>query len=181
MEEEWRDIKDFPNYQVSNLGNVKSLNYNKTGKVKFLKPSLNKNSKYYQITLCKGGNEQRFYIHRLVAETFLPNPDNLPQVHHLDENKYNNCIENLCWSSVKDNNNYGTRNERAAKSNSIKQKNNPKKSTPIKCFDLETNETTYYPSIREAARQLNLHSFIIWDSIYKYNDPYKNKYIFTKQ
>ena len=51
-------------------------------------------------------------IHRLVAKAFIPNPDNLPEVNHIDENKYNNCVDNLEWCSVKYNRNYGTRYQR---------------------------------------------------------------------
>ena len=92
--EQWRDIEGFDGlYQVSNQGRVKSLKY---GKEKILKGVKSCNG-YLTVGLCKDGKEVRKYIHRLVAEAFLPNPQNLPQVNHKDEDKTNNCVENLEW------------------------------------------------------------------------------------
>ena len=95
--EEWRDIKGYEGlYQISNKGRVKSLNYKRTGKEKIRKPG--KRRGYFFITLYKKGEKPKsFDIHRLVAEHFLPNPDNLPVVNHKDENKLNNNVENLEW------------------------------------------------------------------------------------
>lgn len=83
-------------YQISNLGRVKSLYVinNKTKSIvyreKILKQSIRTN--YYGITLSKNGIHKNFTVHRLVAEAFIPNPDNLPEVNHKDENKLNNRI-----------------------------------------------------------------------------------------
>lgn len=77
-------------------------------------------------------NYKRYKVHRLVAETYLPNPDNLPQVNHRDEDKTNNCVENLEWCDASYNLNYGTRNERAAKSNT-----NGKRSKPVSQYSLD--------------------------------------------
>lgn len=117
MEEIWRDIKGYEGlYQVSNLGNVKSLCYNKTKISKLLRIYKNSNndSGYYRTSLNKNGIRKHFYVHRLVGEAFIPNPNNLPCVNHIDEDKSNNCVENLEWCSIKYNVNYGTRNEKAA-------------------------------------------------------------------
>ena len=105
MEEIWKDIKGYEGkYQVSNYGNVKSLNYHRTGKERLLKPTLQKKG-YLYVSLCKP--LKKFKIHRLVAETFIPNPDNLPQVNHKDEDKTNNYVGNLEWCSLLYNINYG--------------------------------------------------------------------------
>ena len=115
MEELWKDIDGYEGlYQVSNLGNVKSLNYNRTGKERILKPG-NNGLGYLNVLLCKNGKTKTFKIHRLVANAFIPNPYNKPEVNHKDENKTNNCVDNLEWMTSKENNNYGTRNERISK------------------------------------------------------------------
>lgn len=176
MLEIWKPIKGYENYMVSSLGNVKSLNYNRTEKEQILKPGKDKTG-YLFVWLCKEGIRKKCLVHRLVAETFIDNPNNLPCVNHKDENKQNNCLSNLEFCSYKYNSNYGTRNERTSKS----MTNNPKRSTPIKCLDLETNKETIYPSINEAARQLNgSSSTAIYYNIYKSESPYKNRYFFSE-
>ena len=111
----WKDVVYFEGlYQVSNLGRVKSLNYSRTGREKVLKPS--KTNGYLQVYLYKEGKSKRFSIHRLVAFAFIPNPNNLPIVNHKDEDKSNNCVDNLEWCTVAYNNNYGTKNQRQAES-----------------------------------------------------------------
>lgn len=115
MEEIWKEVKGYEGlYEVSNLGNVKSLR-----KGTIMKPS--KNQMYLQTILTdKDGKHKLFLVHRLVAEAFLPNPNNYPQVNHKDENGSNNIVFNLEWCDSKYNNNYGTKNRRA----SIARRNN---------------------------------------------------------
>ncbi len=87
MEEEWRDIKEYEGrYQISNYGRVKSLKFNKTNKKKILNLIVNKYG-YIYVGLIKKGKRKNFYIHRLVAEAFIPNPENKPEVNHKDGNK----------------------------------------------------------------------------------------------
>lgn len=118
MKEEWKDIKDLEGlYQVSNWGNVMSLNYNGTGKPRLMKTVKNKYG-YLVVKLFKDRKPKMFRVNRLVAETFIPNPDNLHQVNHIDENKENNRVDNLEWCTPKYNCNYGTRNERRVKTQS---------------------------------------------------------------
>ena len=96
MKEEWKEIKE--HYLVSNFGRVK----NKYGKI--LKP-IKKENGYYRVYL-----KSKWYpIHRLVAEAFIPNPDKLPEINHIDLNKSNNNVNNLEWCSRKYNVNYGDR------------------------------------------------------------------------
>lgn len=116
MNEIWKNIVGYEGlYQVSNLGNVKSLNYRRTGKERILKPG-NYKEGYLYVILCKNRKLKHFTIHRLVAQAFLENPDHKSDVNHKDENKTNNCVNNLEWMSRKENINFGTHNQRMAKS-----------------------------------------------------------------
>lgn len=104
MKEEFRPIKGYEGlYEVSNLGNVRNV---KTGRI--LKSFDNKRG-YLTIRLSKNGKSSKFYIHRLVAEAFISNPNNYPVINHKDEIKTNNSIDNLEWCTQKYNINYGTR------------------------------------------------------------------------
>ena len=118
MVEEWKDIVVEKNgviydysglYQVSNMGRVRSLNYNKTGEIKILKLRNGRNG-YKDILLHKNGKTKRHSVHRLVAFGFVSNDDpiNKTQVNHIDENKQNNVWTNLEWTTPKENTNHGT-------------------------------------------------------------------------
>ena len=101
--ENWKAIAGYEGlYQVSNLGRVKSLNYNHTGTDKILKPGKNHGG-YLHVNLCKDGHPKHLLVHRLVAEAFIPNPNNLETVNHKDEVKTNNVASNLEWMSREDN------------------------------------------------------------------------------
>lgn len=121
MKEIWKDIKGYESlYQVSNLGRVKSLarkvikkNYVSFKKERILKQQTDRYG-YKKVILQRNYQIKTFSIHRLVAEAFLENPYNLPQINHKDENKENNCVLNLEYCDSKYNNNYGTRNIRVS-------------------------------------------------------------------
>lgn len=148
MEEIWRDIKGFEGkYQVSDLGRVKSLNYNHTGKERILAGIKNTNG-YLYVDLYKG-RKMRRAVHRLVAEVFLLNPEGLSQVNHKDECKTNNVVSNLEWCDSKYNNNFGTRNERVAKA----KRNDPNQSKPVYQYAKDGSLVRSYPSGMEAERQ----------------------------
>ena len=111
-EEIWCPVKNYESlYEVSDQGRVKSLKF---GKERILKPLRNLKG-YLLVNLYKNGERKTYRVHRLVAKTFTPNPHNLPEVNHKDENKENNSVQNLEWCDSKYNNNYGTRNQRSAK------------------------------------------------------------------
>jgi hypothetical protein len=112
MQETWKDIKNYEGlYQISTLGRIKSFPRKGTYKnAKILKPYKDGGNYYYVIGLHKNGKRKYKAIHRLVAETFIPNPNNYPLVNHKDENKLNNCVDNLEWCTHKYNSNYGKAN-----------------------------------------------------------------------
>lgn len=109
IKEIYKPIKGYY-YEVSNIGQVRNV---KTGRI--LKNCLDKDG-YCRVDLYKNGIRKVCSVHRLVAQAFIPNPKNLPEVNHKDECKTNNRIDNLEWCTSKYNKNYGTRNQRAGKS-----------------------------------------------------------------
>lgn len=116
MEEIWKDIKEYKNaYQVSNLGNVRSIDRQlpdgRKRKGIILKPYVDKDG-YKHVTLTQNGKSTHYIVHRLVAIAFIENPNKLPIINHKDESKDNNCVNNLEWCNVKYNINYGKRTEK---------------------------------------------------------------------
>jgi len=91
------EIKNYPNYLIYENGNIYSKNRNR-----FLKPTPNSKG-YLQVNLGKNGSVRTRLIHRLVAEYYIPNPDNKPQVDHIDRNRQNNSINNLRWVNPSEN------------------------------------------------------------------------------
>lgn len=99
--EVWKDVKGFGGtFQVSNFGRIKTFNYRNSGKEMILKPKKH-NKGYLQVQLIKGNINKTYTIHRLVAEAFIPNPNNYPCVNHKDEDKTNNNADNLEWCDSK--------------------------------------------------------------------------------
>lgn len=108
----FREIDGFPDYEVSNLGRVCSFK----GKYPRIMKPRNNQWGYPYVTLCHDGKHVMKRVHRLVAEAFVPNPENKPEVNHIDEDKSNNIVDNLERVTRKENCNHGTRNSRLAKS-----------------------------------------------------------------
>lgn len=143
--EQFRTISDYEGlYEVSNYGNVKSLNYNRTGKEKILKPQADTKG-YLFVILYKNGKKKHHKVHRLVASAFIENPDNLPQVNHKDECPTNNCLENLEWCTCEYNINYGTHNQRI--------------SIPVDMLTNSGELIRSFPSSAEAERWLRVNEF----------------------
>ena len=104
----WKPIKGYEGlYEISNCGRVKSLPKSDGNgcRERFLKFDINKNNhtSYYRVTLSKDGKTKRYLVHRLVAETFIPNTENKPHINHIDFNGTNNCVENLEWVTHSEN------------------------------------------------------------------------------
>lgn len=148
--EEWRDIIGYEDlYQVSNLGNIKSLKrIDLIGRIKsekILKPVVNET--YFRVTLYKNGRGKCFLIHRLVAEHFIKNDNCLPCVNHKDEDTFNNNSQNLEWCTYEYNNKYGSRIERV-----VTKCKNGKRSIPVIAVNISSEEIKIYPSMSEAER-----------------------------
>ena len=139
MTEIWKDIPGYEGiYQVSNLGQVRSLNYKKTGKIKLLKLCANTYG-YYSVTLRKNNFRKTGVVHRLVAITFIENENNLPCINHKDENKLNNNVNNLEWCDYKYNINYGTAIQRGVNKRKVK----------VNCYNLSCKLVKKYNSIKD--------------------------------
>lgn len=148
MKEIWKDIKGYEGlYQISNMGQVKSLNYRHTGREKILKPSNQKG--YLFVSLCKNGHKKNYLAHRLEYEAFYGEIPKGMQVNHINEIKTDNRLENLNLMTPKENSNWGTRNKRVVE----------KMSKPVLQIDKTKNEIiAEFPSIIEVERDLGINS-----------------------
>lgn len=117
--EQWKKIEGYENYQVSTYGNVRSLNFGHIGEVGLLKPQITKTG-YYRVELYNKNGSRRFLVHRLVAQAFIPNPENLPHINHKDGCRTNNVVTNLEWCDPAYNNSYGDRVNRIVNTRSMR-------------------------------------------------------------
>ena len=146
MEEEiWKNIVGLEDYQISNLGRVKSVKF---GKERFLKFGKD-NKGYLHISLCKDGKQKWFLVHRLVYEAFVGEIPESMQINHIDEDKTNNRLDNLNLMTPKENSNWGTRTERQAE-----KMTNGKCSKQVIQLSLDGVELARFPSTMEVQRQL---------------------------
>lgn len=128
--EEFRDVPGYEGtYEVSNWGRVR-----RNGKI--LKPCKNRKG-YLLVSLFKNGTKKNARLHRLVASVFIPNPQNLPQINHKDEDKTNNAVNNLEWCDSKYNNNYSL-------------------SKPVLQFDLQGNFVREWPSMMKVEEEIGI-------------------------
>ena len=167
LNEIWKPIKGYEGlYEVSNFGRIKSLkrlvkSHNKWGECyitineKILKTSDNKLG-YLFVKLFKNNKAKTYYIHRLVAEHFIPNPNNYKEVNHKDENKTNNVVTNLEWCDRKYNVNYSNRTKRVTE----KLKNKKEWSKPVIQYTLDGQFVKEWESINEADRNGYNHGHI---------------------
>ena len=154
-EEIWKDIKGFENkYQISNLGNLRNSNTNNT--LKFRKSSRG----YLTITIRKKSKVYCYLVHRLVAETFLPNPNNYPQVNHIDGNKSNNIVDNLEWCTASNNQKHAYRIGLHVNDTQKMKRMNEKSKLKIKKkviqYDLNGNIINEFESLKDAEFQTKI-------------------------
>lgn len=165
VEEIWRPVVGYENYEVSSLGRVRSLGLDKYHKGKILKPWFS-NKGYPLVDLYKSNKKEHCLVHRLVAIAFIPNPNNLPFINHKDENPKNNRVENLEWCTPKYNSNYGTAIERQRQ----------KLIKAVICTYLKTGKKIKYPSLTEAEKVTGVNRSSIWKCC---NGVYSQSHGFT--
>lgn len=152
MEKVWKDIEGYEGkYQVSDNGEVRSLNYGGYGGVKLLKQCTHRDG-YKRVALCKNGKRKYYFVHRLVAIAFISNPHNYKEVNHKDECKSNNNMNNLEWCTREYNLNYGTIKERFSEHR--KGKNSPS-AKPILMYDKEGNFIKRFECISDVNEYFN--------------------------
>ena len=185
MENEvWKDIPDYEGlYQVSNLGRIKSLKrkvHAGRNRIRWQYERILSNNKtngngYKVVSLNKNSRGKNKYIHRLVAESFIPNPNNYKYINHKDENKANNKVDNLEWCTAEYNNTYNNKHIRALETRMKKH---------IGCrkiLQLNENEEIIkeYFSISQASKEMKVSNQAISDclrGIQKHSAGYKWKY-----
>lgn len=172
LEESWADIIGYEGlYKISSMGRVMSLHYKKSNKETdvILKP-IKERGGYLTVILSKNTVHKRFKIHRLVAKSFIPNPNNYPIVNHKDENPQNNNVNNLEWCTAAYNTNYG--NSRLKRSISRGRR--------VAQLDNEGNVIRIFPSGRCAANSFglaNTNLFSVLSGKQKSFGGYKWRYI----
>lgn len=151
IDEEWKDIEGYEGlYQVSNLGRVYSCKSDR-----ILKPS---GDKYLHVALCTNNKPKTTLLHRLVAEAFISNPENKPQVNHIDGDKMNNMVDNLEWTTAQENINHAYK-----QLNKLANVTEAHKANEVQCqvFEKDTGNLTSFDSIKKAEQYYNVcpHTF----------------------
>lgn len=172
MIEKYVKIEQYPDYYISSLGNIK----NKKGRQ--LKPRKHRDG-YIEYYLYRNGKGYHVKAHRIVAMAFIPNPNNLPQVNHIDEDKENNYVNNLEWCTARYNMLYGTRIKRMT--NSKGYKNDKRSSKRISVYNEHDKSTMVFESLTECSKVIGITTTQIRNIVSgKTKRSYKYEaYIFT--
>lgn len=154
---QWKDIYD-GNYSVSDSGLVKSNDRtinsatgirNYLGKI--LKPEITQDG-HCRVVISVGGKRQHIFVHRLVADAFIPNPNNFPVINHKDENPLNNSVDNLEWCTVAYNNAYNNRHKRIGDAEGF----------DVVVYDINHNQIDLLPSIASFSRKYSISNTTAW-------------------
>lgn len=139
MEEVWKDVQGYEGlYKISSKGRVYGL-----ARKMMLHPE--KSGGYLRITFTVDKQKKKFLVHRLVADAFIDNPNHYSQVNHIDENKENNCVENLEWCTPSYNINYGARNDKVSE-----------KAKPVYQMSMDGKIIALHRSVMEASKNLGM-------------------------
>lgn len=163
MKEVWKDIEGFEGkYQVSNLGNVKSLNYRNQGYSQNLVPKKN-NQGYLWVELRRNGESKCCLIHRLVADAFIENLKNYPIINHKDENPLNNAVDNLEWCDISYNVIYSLKRKGKYRENKIvrRRKNRNLKEKHIIQKTIDDKFIRDWKNLGEIVRSTNMNRWSI--------------------
>lgn len=178
MQEVWKDIAGYEGlYQVSNHGRVRSLGHDTWHPGRVLKPQLDGKGNYYMVCLHKNKALKHFLVHRLVAQAFIPNPDNLPCVNHKDEIKTNNHADNLEFCTISYNARYGmaSRNQLDAR----KKSGGVSAEKAVLQYDMDGNLIAEHISIMAASRALGINkTSISYCCNHRYGKNTYNGFIF---
>lgn len=172
----WKPVPEYEGYyNASNYGNIYSVKNDI-----ILKPFYNKEG-YLMVDLCKNGVTSTKLVHRIIAETHLANPDNLPCVNHKDEVKDHNNVLNLEWCSYSYNNSYGTKTDRirATKRERYKDADDRYHGYKIVAYDYKNNVVGYYRSISEASQELGINRTTISEAM-RLRDGKTRNYLFRR-
>lgn len=161
MVEIWKDIVGYEGlYQVSNMGRVKSLNYNHTLEERILK-NIKSNGYYYRVMLYKNKKGKSIRIHRLVGNAFIKNPDNKPCINHIDGNKSNNRVDNLEWCTYKENTEHAFITGMMVNRDTKGIKNCKSKLNNVQVLEIREKYSTGKYTYQELADEYNVHKSTI--------------------
>lgn len=157
MQEIWKDIKGYEGlYQVSNLGNVKRLKGKWVKKERYVSQTLTSSYKYYSVCLSNHQDKRRFFVHRLVAMTFIKNTENKPIINHIDGNKLNNKVENLEWCTYKEN------SKKAYELGLNKPARDLGRARKVGQYDLDNNLIKIWDCFFDINKELGFYTQNIW-------------------